>query len=100
MYRPIPFMEECAAKYGDIFTLKFIGVGSLVFMSAPEMIKQVFTGDNDTRVAGVLNVPRIERPLSFFGVEPNGSPVGRRLLSHPLPGRRAAESNGLFGEVV
>lgn len=50
MFRPIPFMEECARRYGDWFTVRFLRFPkrlTFVFTSDPEAIKEVFTGNPD-----------------------------------------------------
>jgi cytochrome P450 family 135 len=54
--RPTAFMEECKRRYGDSFTLKIANEGSWVFISDPEAIKQVFTGDPRLLHAGEANV--------------------------------------------
>ncbi|MDJ0724895.1 MAG: cytochrome P450 [Prochloraceae cyanobacterium] len=41
--KPLQYLEECAEKYGNIFTIKLSGVKPLVIISDPEAIKQIFT---------------------------------------------------------
>ena len=43
--RPAAFMEECSRRYGDSFTLKIANEGTWVFITDPDAMKQVFTGD-------------------------------------------------------
>ena len=43
--RPLPMLEQCQARYGDMFTIRLPYEGTWVFVSNPEAIKQVFTGD-------------------------------------------------------
>ena len=43
--RPLQTLEECRARYGDMFTYRIAHEGTWVFLSDPEAIKQVFTGD-------------------------------------------------------
>ena len=59
--RPMPFMERCHARYGDIFTLRIAQEGTWVMLAHPDMVKQVFTGDPAVFHAGEGNV--ILRPL-------------------------------------
>ena len=54
--RTVPTMEECAARYGDTFTLKFPGYPPQVFVSHPDAIKEIFTGDPAIVRAGQANV--------------------------------------------
>src|SRR5688572_17280549 len=45
--RHIPFMERCRRRYGDAFTLRFAGVGTLVFVNDPESAKRLFSTDRE-----------------------------------------------------
>jgi cytochrome P450 family 135 len=53
--RPTAFMEECARRYGDTFTVRLKGSPPMVFTSNPEALREVFTGDPDVLEAGVAN---------------------------------------------
>jgi cytochrome P450 family 110 len=44
---PTELLEECAATYGNTFTLRFPGYPPLVFLTDPAAIKEVFTGTSD-----------------------------------------------------
>ncbi len=46
--RPYAYLDECAAKYGDTFTMRMYGFGNLVFLSNPQAIKEIFS-DKGTR---------------------------------------------------
>jgi cytochrome P450 family 110 len=43
IFRPMPFMEACAQRYGDTFTLQLNA--PLVFTSNPQALQQVLTSD-------------------------------------------------------
>ncbi|HEY4452503.1 MAG TPA: cytochrome P450 [Solirubrobacteraceae bacterium] len=43
--RPLPVMERCRRRYGDIFTLRVRRARPWVFVTRPEHVKQVFTAD-------------------------------------------------------
>ena len=49
-------MEECRRRYGDSFTLRIANEGTWVFLTDPDDIKQVFTGDPRLLHAGEANV--------------------------------------------
>ena len=53
--RPVPFMDECARRYGDCFTIRLKESPPMVFVSDPEAIRQVFTADPDVLRAGEAN---------------------------------------------
>jgi cytochrome P450 len=65
-YRPIPYMEECRRRFGDAFSVRFIGFRTpMVMFSDPEAVKAVYA----------------ERD--------NGLPPGRNLVLEPLLGSRS-----------
>jgi cytochrome P450 len=49
-------MEDCRRRYGDSFTLRIANEGVWVFVSDPDSIKAVFTGDPRLLHAGEANV--------------------------------------------
>jgi cytochrome P450 len=53
--RPFETLDACAARYGDLFTLKLVTFGTMVCASLPETIKQIFTGDPQTMRVGEAN---------------------------------------------
>ena len=61
--QPIDFLESCAQKYGDTFTLRVLGINSppVVFFSHPDSIQAIFTTLADSFEFG--KVTHIFRPL-------------------------------------
>ena len=53
--RPLPFMERCQKRYGDIFTLRIRHAGTWVFLCDPEDVKLVFTADPELLGVGEAN---------------------------------------------
>jgi cytochrome P450 family 135 len=49
-------MTDCARRYGDMFTLKIANEGTWVFVTDPDAVKQIFTGDPRLLHAGEANV--------------------------------------------
>jgi cytochrome P450 len=96
--QPIPLMQECAARYGDGFTLRFPGFPPLVFFSAPAAIKQIFTADPEELRAGEANViiePVVGRQ-SVLRLDGARHHRERRLLMPPFHGERMR----LYGDVM
>ncbi len=50
--RPYAFLDDCAAQYGDSFTLHFKRFGTHVVVSHPEDVFAVFSGDRNVLHAG------------------------------------------------
>ncbi|GHE29786.1 putative cytochrome P450 135B1 [Streptosporangium violaceochromogenes] len=49
---PYRFLDACAARFGDMFTLNLIGFGRFVLVSDPEAVRRVFVAGPDVLVAG------------------------------------------------
>ena len=59
IFSPMSFLDECARRYGDIFTLNLGKNNSnLVFVSNPQALQQILTRDTraDFHAPGELNV--------------------------------------------
>src|SRR3954469_1884476 len=60
--RPLQLMERCAREYGDAFTLTGLNESFMVFVSHPDMVRDVFAGDAKTFRAGEAN--QILKPVA------------------------------------
>jgi len=58
---PFRFLDACARRYGDWFTVRVPGVAPFLFTSDPAAVREVFLGDPDALHAGAAN-----RPLGAF----------------------------------
>jgi cytochrome P450 len=100
-YFPLQLFDQCAARYGDPFTLRLSGFGDFVMLSAPEHIKQVFTGDPEEMMAGKANA--VLAPLvgtnSVLLLDGKEHLRQRRLLLPPLHGERMQAYAGLMAEL-
>ncbi len=48
VYKPLDFLDECSARYGDIFTIKIATGGRhrpMILFSDPALVQQLFTAD-------------------------------------------------------
>ena len=101
-YWTFPFFEECARRYGDPFTLRMPGFGAFVLMSAPELVKQVFTGDPEQLHAGKANAmlePVVGRH-SVLLLDGKEHLRQRRLLLPPLHGERMQAYAALMAAIA
>jgi cytochrome P450 len=64
--RPVGFMDECAARYGHVFTLRMLIGGPSVWVAEPSFLRDLWSRDADHR----LN-------------------AGRKFLLEPVLGRRS-----------
>src|SRR3989442_9833993 len=44
-YSPLPFLEGCAARYGEAFTVRFATHGPFVMLADPAAVRDVFRAD-------------------------------------------------------
>lgn len=102
MFRPTQFMDACARRYGDAFTITFIDGLSTVVVSHPDMVRDVFTGDPATFHAGESNV--LLRPLvgenSVLLLDDQRHRAQRRLLMPPFHGERMEKYATAMREVA
>lgn len=100
--RPLPWLDRCARRYGDPFTARFAGLGTFVLVAAPELIRQVFTGDPEVLHAGKANA--IVEPVvgKHSVLLLDGAPHlrQRRLLLPPLRGERMFAYAELIAEIT
>jgi cytochrome P450 family 135 len=100
--RPMPFMEGCRERYGDMFTLKVAQEGTWVFLADPEHIKQVFTGDPHVFHAGEGN--SILEPLlgqhSVLLLDEERHMSQRKLMLPSFHGERMQRYGDLMAEVA
>ena len=61
--RPLAFMDRCAERYGEIFTLRVRRSRPWVFLTDPEHVKQVFTTDAHLLRAGAGEANPLLGPL-------------------------------------
>lgn len=61
--RPLAFMDRCAERYGEIFTLRVRHSRPWVFLTNPEHVKQVFTTEPQLLRAGAGEANPLLTPL-------------------------------------
>jgi cytochrome P450 family 135 len=96
--QPLQTLEYCQARYGDMFTYRLPYEGRWVFVSDPEAIKQVFTGDPRLLHAGEANIvllPVLGEHSVLLLDEP-AHMKERKLMLPPFHGKRMKA----YGEVM
>src|SRR5215216_2108078 len=88
--RPAAFMEDAQRRYGDMFTLKIANEGTWVFISGPDAVKQIFTGDPRLLHAGEANIVLL--PVlgshSVLLLDDDAHMAQRKLMLPPFHGER------------
>src|ERR687888_2328573 len=79
---PLGFLERCIRRYGDVFTIRFVGMGNLVYIADPDVLKQIFTGDPSLFHAGEANrfMEPVLGPRSVLLLDEDEHLQQRRLL--------------------
>lgn len=95
-------MDQCRARFGDMFTLKIAGEGDWVLTCDPETIKQVFTGDPRLLHAGEAN--RILLPVlgpdSVLLLDDAPHLRQRKLMLPAFHGERMQRYGALMADVA
>ena len=100
--RPAGFMEDSQRRYGDMFTLRITHEGTWVFLSHPDAVKQVFTGDPRLLHAGEANVVLL--PVlgsnSVLLLDDDAHMAQRKLMLPPFHGERMRGYERTMAEVA
>ncbi len=88
--RHLPLMEDCRARWGDAFTLRFSTLPPLVFVSDPGSTKRIFAGDrqNSLPAGRSLTLEPVLGPRSLLLLEGEEHLRRRRLMLPPFHGER------------
>src|SRR5215469_15225960 len=89
--RPTRFLDHCARRYGDVFTLRLPLGMNLVQISSPELVRAVFGGSNDVLRAGEANATILEPivgPHSVLVLDGPEHLRQRKLISPAFHGDR------------
>jgi cytochrome P450 len=100
--RPLETLEECRDRYGDMFTYRLAHEGTWVFVSDPEAVKQVFTGDPRLLHAGEANIvllPVLGEHSVLLLDEP-AHMAQRKLMLPPFHGKRMQAYGDLMARLA
>src|SRR3954467_219038 len=100
--KPLQTLEECRDRYGDMFTYRMAHEGTWVFVSDPEAIKQVFTGDPRLLHAGEANIvllPVLGEHSVLLLDEPKHM-AQRKLMLPPFHGKRMQAYEQIMSEAA
>jgi cytochrome P450 len=97
------FMERCGRRYGDCFTVRFVGLGGCsVFVSDADAIREIFRGDTGLFHAGECNA--VLKPLmgthSVLLLDESAHLRQRRLMLPSFHGERMQSYRELIADVT
>jgi cytochrome P450 len=99
---PLPFLEECRARYGATFTLRLRHLGTWVLLSDPEDVKRVFSADTGDLGVGVPNLalrPVLGAHSVMLSEEPEHM-ARRKLMLPRFHGERMREDAEVMTELT
>jgi cytochrome P450 len=99
---PLPFLEQCQARYGDTFTLRLRHLGTWVLLSDPEDAKRIFSADTDDLGVGVPNLalrPVLGAHSVMLSEEPEHM-ARRKLMLPRFHGERMREDAEMMTELA
>ncbi len=98
MTRPIETLHGWQARYGNVFTVRYTGFGTGVYVAEPDAIRELFTGDQSDLLAGEANsfMEPVLGPHSVLVLDGREHLRQRKLLLPPFQGSRVAA----FREVI
>jgi cytochrome P450 len=99
--RPLPWLEKCQRRYGDIFTLRIRHYGDWVILSDPDDVKKVFTAG---RAVGVDTANPLLGPLlgprSVMLLEEPEHMTRRKLMLPSFHGQAVQADAEMMAEVA
>jgi cytochrome P450 family 138 len=99
--RQRPFLERARRRYGSMFTVRVHGIGVIVVVSDPELIKQTFRADARTLHAGTGSpLRRVLGEHSLLGIDEDEHLEQRRLLLPPFKGQRMTAYVSMIEQVA
>jgi cytochrome P450 len=89
-------------RFDSMRTARVLGLGEVVSVWDPVLIKQLFTGDSEVLLAGAANARVIGRvaPGSLLTLDGERHVRMRRLMSPPLHGEAVRAYGELIGEIA
>jgi cytochrome P450 family 135 len=99
--RPMPFLERCHRRYGDIFTLRIRHYGDWVLLADPDDVKKVFTAGSAVGVATAnpLLGPLLG-PRSVMLLEEPEHMTRRKLMLPSFHGRAVQADSEMMAQVA
>jgi cytochrome P450 len=100
---PYAWMTRRREQYGDIFSSSFPFFGRIIYVTGPELVKQVFTGSPNVFHAGKANATVLGEALgehSLLTLDEGRHLSQRKLLLPPFHGKSVRRYTDVMAEVT
>jgi cytochrome P450 family 135 len=100
--RPIAFLEACRRRYGDAFSVRFLGFRSpMVMVSDPEAVKALYTSrENGLPPGRTVALGPVMGPRSILLLEGREHLSRRKLMLPPFHGERMRAYESVIAAVT
>jgi cytochrome P450 len=101
MTRQRPFLERARRRYGNMFSARIAGLGHMVVLADPDLIKHTFRADPKTLHAGSRSpLRKVLGENSMLGIDEDHHLEQRKLLLPPFKGQRMKTYESLVEEIA
>lgn len=101
MLRQRPYLERQRRRYGSMFSINLLGLGHLVVVSDPDLIKHTFMAPPDVLHAGSRSpLRKVLGDNSLLGIDEDHHMEQRKLLLPPFKGQRMKAYEPLIEEIA
>jgi cytochrome P450 len=91
-------VRRLTARYGDALTMEMPGFGTMVLVTRPDLVKQVYTAKPDVLHAGKNPLGEVLGPGSLFSMDEERHLRERRMLLPPFHGERMRSYEAIIEE--
>src|SRR4051795_8736381 len=101
MTRQRPYLERLRRRYGPMFSINILGLGRMVVLADPELIKHTFQADPETLHAGSRSpLRKVLGDNSLLGIDEDQHLEQRKLLLPPFKGQRMKAYEPLIEQIA
>jgi cytochrome P450 family 138 len=101
MTRQRPYLERLRRRYGNMFSINILGLGEMIVLADPALIKHTFQADPKTLHAGSRSpLRRVLGDNSLLGIDEDHHMEQRKLLLPPFKGQRMKAYEPLIEEIA
>jgi cytochrome P450 family 135 len=101
LLRPIAFLESCRGRFGDSFSVRFLGSQTpLVMVSDPEAIRAMYSGRHGLPPGRIFALRPVMGPRSVLLLEGAAHLARRRVMVPMFHGERMRAYEDTVGEIA